>query len=83
MEDGTFWVFGGSMVVGTCTFDAHGKSFNKLRAGSGMGEMMRFTQQIEALYETIASGEMPDDYPNNPAEFFDFAARPYIILDRD
>ena len=83
LPDGTFHVFGGYYLLGTNTFDANGKPFIKFRAGSSMMEMMRDVARMEEWHETVATGEMPEGYPEKPAEFFDFTAKPYFVVDSE
>lgn len=80
MEDGSYWVFGASSFVHTCTFDRNGKPYIRFSVASDPMAAMRFGQQVTEWTERVTSGDLPEDYPKNPAEFFDFTARPYFVV---
>ena len=82
LPDGTYHVFGGYYLIGTNIFDAAGKPFKKISTGSTTMEMMRDMLRMEQWHETLESGELPEGYPENPTDFFDLTATPYIIFDR-
>jgi len=83
LPDGTYHVFGGYYLIGTNTFDAEGKPFKRIGVpGSTAIGMLRDVERIEQWHEIVASGELPEGYPENPSEFFDFTATPYIIFIR-
>ncbi len=83
LEDGSYWVFGASSFVGTCSFDCKGKPFIKLTTTFNPMESLRFVTQIQKWNVRINSGDIPEDYPDNPAGFFDFTVAPYIVLDKN
>lgn len=83
LPDGTYHVFGGYYLIGTNTFDASGKPFKKIGVPGSTGfGMLRDVQRMEQWHEIVASGELPEGYPENHTEFFDFTAKPYIIFER-
>ena len=74
---------GGYYLIGTNTFDASGKPFKKIGVPGSTGfGMLRDVQRMEQWHEIVASGELPEGYPENHTEFFDFTAKPYIIFER-
>ena len=81
LEDGSYWVFGASAFVRTCTFDHNGKPFIRFSAVSNPMDAIRFAQRMAEWNERVESGDLPVDYPQNPAEFFDFTAEPYFVVD--
>lgn len=78
-EDGTFHVFGASHFCGTCTFDAEGRPFVKIKPGYDPGflrELEAHTKWIEAFH----SGELP---PREEMELPEFQVYqvPYFVMD--
>ena len=76
--DGTYYVFGGSHISGTCTFDAEGRPFIEFKAGIDPG----FIRELEGhgkWIEAHSKGELPPreemDYPE-----FQLGAQPYIKI---
>lgn len=76
LDDGTFWVFGASSFVNTCTFDGNGKPFIKLGFAIDPAVEMQQISRMKEWFDQIESGELPEIvYPE-----FDFTARPYFVL---
>ena len=83
LPDGTYHVFGGYYLIGTNTFDVEGKPFKRISVnGSCTMEIMRDMLLMEQWHNVVDSGELPEGYPENPIDFFDLTATPYIIFDR-
>jgi hypothetical protein len=79
MPDGTWWVFGGSEIVGTCSFDAEGKPFIKFKSAASTLGMLSDLQRIEDWHAALAEDGLPEDYPE--PSFFDLTAIPYFVID--
>lgn len=79
-EDGTFYVFGASHFCGSCTFDAEGRPFIKIKAGfdpSFLRELEEHAKWIEAFQ----AGELPTREEMELPEF-QFSHAPYITMDK-
>jgi hypothetical protein len=57
-SDGTFYVFGGSYLCGTCTFDAEGRPFIEFKAGFD-SSFLREVQEHQKWIEAYHAGELP------------------------
>lgn len=79
LPDGTYHVFGAFYVIGTNTFDAEGKPFKKIGMPGSGAETRRVALLLEQWLDQLESGVFPEGYPEDPAAFFDFAAKPYIV----
>ena len=76
-KDGSFYVFGGSYVCGTNYFDAKGKPFVRIGAGS-TADFMREVRTTSAWVDRYTAGELPSpEEMNYPS--FDFEATPYLV----
>ncbi len=76
--DGTYHVFGGSYVCGTCSFDAEGKPFIEFKPGYNLN-FIREVEQHRKWIEAYNKGELPPfeemDYP-----VFQLETRPYFKI---
>lgn len=79
MDDGGYWVFGASSFVRTCTFDRTGKPYIKHEIYNNPLESVILAQKMSAWFEQLETGVLPEGYPENPSEFFDFTATPYHL----
>jgi hypothetical protein len=79
-EDGTFYVFGGSMLpCRTCDFDADGKPFVEIKSAAMSFNFMRQLEEHRKWIEAFNKGELPPieemDLPEfqlNAAPYFKF-----------
>lgn len=81
LPDGTYHVFGAYYLIGTNTFDSEGKPFIRFTSGVSTMQMIQDVRRMEEWHEIVSSGELPEGYPENPAKFFDLAAKPYFVID--
>jgi hypothetical protein len=78
-EDGTFYVFGGSMLpCRTCDFDGEGRPFIELKAGMDPA-FMRQLEERRKWIKAFHSGELPPSEEMDLPEF-QFNAAPYIRM---
>ncbi len=77
--DGTYHVFGGYDLIGTCTFDANGKPFHKLSVISSPMDTLREVQMMEDWLKKVEEGDLPEGYPS--PDFFDLSATPYFVVE--
>ena len=82
LPDGTYWVFGGYDLIGTCSFDAEGKPFIRLGTAASTMETLREVTAMQDWLDKLSQNdfEFPEGYPKDPAEFFDLTAKPYIVV---
>jgi hypothetical protein len=75
-DDGTYYVFGGSYLCGTCTFDSEGKPFIEFRADINP-RFMREVQEHRQWVEAFHAGELPPREEMGYPEF-QFNKQPYF-----